>query len=80
MIYLVFDGSCDRRVIYATVDKNDAIIFIRNFVRRFRSKWDKPYIEVYEDTPLKIMLEKIENAEDEYDVNNWVNDIEEETV
>ena len=80
MIYLVMDGSCDRNVLYATLIKEDAIIFIRNFIRKFPNKYDKPYIEVYEETPLNVMLEMIDNAEDKWDVTNHVTDIEEETV
>lgn len=78
MIYLVMDGSCDRNVLYATVDKNDAIIFMRNFKRKFPSKWDKPEIDVYKEASLKVMLDMIDNAEDVYDVDNFVETLEEE--
>lgn len=81
MIYLVMDGSYDRCVLYATLNENDAHIFIRNFIRKFPDKYDKPFIEVYEETTLKVMLDSIENADHGYEVrSNWVKDIEEETV
>lgn len=80
MIYLVMDGSCDKNVLYATTNENDARIFMRNFVSKFPSKWDKPEIEVYKDTSLKVMLEKIDKAEDEYEVDNYAATIKEEIV
>ena len=72
MIYLVMDGSCDRNVLYATTNVDDARVFLREFVNKFPSKWDKPEIEVYKDTPLKVMLEKINYAADQWEVDNFV--------
>lgn len=80
MIYLVMDGSCDRNVLYATTNENDARIFMRNFVRKFPNKWDKPEIEVYKEASLRVMLEKIDNAKDMYEVDNYVVTIKEDLL
>lgn len=71
MIYLVMDGSYDKNVLYATTNLDDARVVLREFVNKFPSKWDKPEIEVYDETSLRVMLEKIYNAADEYDVTNF---------